>query len=588
MKKKILGVFLCLCIMVGLGIGINFKNLAYAQTPTFDKPNGDYGKNIYLTNYDNYVFVADTENNRIQIVDTNTMLAYNFGRGGILAESTTNPTLLACDNQLIYVCMANNDFIKVFDYNGNYKEIFYDSYTENTEQKMFNNIISMQLDTYGNLYLLHIDSENNTNLLKKINENFEIVQIDGLEFDSTSRLVISPDTQFLFVVNHNKIVKIDALTYEIIDNYDIDLTFDDLRIDYLNNLYFYQKDTNTLVKLLHTDYQTSSSQQIQSLTKSNGFCFDIISGKSFFVDDETNTLKQIEVDLIDSLKDFKKPTEYLQNELLNHQITIAKIIDETITYNYPYAISSNITLQANDFVIVLDNSQDFYYCLITNKKSYNLTVYIHKNHLQNIDLEQYSVQNGNFIISTPTAKVYKYPSSLNASQDIITPIALDTPLNSGAKVVVTKYLNIFKDSLGYSFYEISLENDQIAYIASASIITYNTQKDSKTIKANATIKITDERDFVNLYTKDGTLITTQVLMDGTRVRLVNNYNKNASLTEIKYIDNDGNVKTAFVKTKYIAMDGITFEIVIAIIMVVVCIILGLILFVIIKKSKNKV
>ena len=142
-----------------------------------------------------------------------------------------------------------------------------------------------------------------------------------------------------------------------------------------------------------------------------------------------------------------------------------------------------------------------------------------------------------------------------------------------------------------SFFEIELENDQVGYVTTASVVTFNTTKDAQAIKPNATIKITSELEFVNLYTKVGDkykLITTQVLLDGTRVRLVKNYDKQAKYCEIKYIDNEGQVATAYVETKYIVLDGITFEIVIAILLIVVSVVLGLILIVVIKKSKHRI
>ena len=98
----------------------------------------------------------------------------------------------------------------------------------------------------------------------------------------------------------------------------------------------------------------------------------------------------------------------------------------------------------------------------------------------------------------------------------------------------------------------------------------------------------DEREFVNLYVKSGdnyVLVTDFVLLDGTRVRLTKNFDKSAEYTEVKYVDN-GQVKTAFVKTKFVQVDGISFEIIIAILLAVLCVLFSLILIVVIKKNKK--
>ena len=119
-------------------------------------------------------------------------------------------------------------------------------------------------------------------------------------------------------------------------------------------------------------------------------------------------------------------------------------------------------------------------------------------------------------------------------------------------------------------------------------IWYNTEKEPTKIRANATVVTSDEKEFINLYIKNGDkyeLVTDFVLLDGTRVRLLENFDSTAEYTAIKYVVN-GEIRTAYVKTKFVQVDGISFEIIIAILLGVLCILFTLILIVVIKKNKK--
>ena len=192
-------------------------------------------------------------------------------------------------------------------------------------------------------------------------------------------------------------------------------------------------------------------------------------------------------------------------------------------------------------------------------------------------------------ISSPTANIYKFPTSLKADETTDNAIVYSLGnLNAGDKINAVRYLKDYRDFKGYSFYEISFENGTYGYINANAIVSYNSEKDPTKIKANATIQTSDEREFVNLYLKSGdnyVLITDFVLLDGTRVRLTENFDKSAEYTQIKYVDND-EVKYAYVKTKFVEVDGISFEIIIAILLAVLCVLFSLILVAVIKNNKK--
>ena len=231
--------------------------------------------------------------------------------------------------------------------------------------------------------------------------------------------------------------------------------------------------------------------------------------------------------------------------------------------------------------------------MVTNKKDYNLSVYIHKNHLSMIDQNETNINNSNLLftqeISSPTANIYRFPTSLKADETTPTAIVYSLgKLNAGEKITAVRYLKDYKDYEGYSFYEVAFDNGTFGYINANAIVSYNSEKNPTKIKANATIITNNEREFVNLYLKSGdsyVLITDFVLLDETRIRLAQNYDKTSEYTEIKYVDN-GEIKYAYVQTKYIQVDGISFEIVIAILLAILCVLFSLILIAVVKKNKK--
>ncbi len=597
MKKKLFIMIMPIFILV-LFLVPHLQVYSYAESNLqFLEDNGGFASPSDMIAYDNYLFVCDTNNNRVQVIDQNTLKAYNFGQGGYVNESTSTPSLIACDNNYIYLCIGSSNFIKKFDYQGNYQNAYINTYTIGSSSYEFNKITSLSMDTYGNLYALHLAANiSDSRIIKNSGEGFVAISIDSLDVQEDSRLLMSASSDYIIVVSGTKITLIDSRNYTITKTYVVNQTYTDVKIDHLDNLYFL--NGNTITKCLAGNYTANETITLTGVTNPKLFAFNQVNGECFFIDETTNTVVNIDVDNIDHLSTFTKPTSHLDTSILNtEKVKIATLTSGTIAYNYPYTLSSNISLDEGDFVIVLDQSisenSNFYYCMITCKKDYNLSVYIHKNHLELIDDSITNIDNKNLLftqtISAPTANIYKFPTSLKADENKDNAIVYSLGnLDAGDKITAVRYLKDYRDYKGYSFYEIRFENGTYGYINANAIVNYNAEKEPTKIKANATILTSDEREFVNLYVKSGdnyVLVTDFVLLDGTRVRLTKNFDKSAEYTEVKYVDN-GQVKTAYVKTKFIQVDGISFEIIIAILLAVLCVLFSLILIVVIKKNKK--
>ena len=591
MKKKIL--FLMSTFIFVL-LFFQSPVTSYASSIEFTEDNGGFSTPSEIIAYDNYLFVCDTDNSRVQIIDQTTLKAFNFGEDGVQDKSTPSPTHIVCDNDEIYLCVGDNKYIKKFDYAGNVQNFYHNSYVSGQSTIRFTKINSLTLDTYGNLYALNIASNlQDSKILKYISNGqdqgyFEALDIQGLTFTENSTLLMSASSDYMFVCQNTKLTVIDSRTYEVISTHNISQTYTDVKIDHLDNLYFL--NGQTLTKLNAPAYSTA--QTISLDAPYTLFAFNQVSGNTYFVDSSSQTVVKKVVENIDHLSAFTKPTAYLDTTtLLSEKVTIATLTTDTIAYNYPYTLSSNISLSTSDFVIVLDKNttanSNFYYCLITNKKDYNINVYIHKNHLSIIDQSYGAITEGNYLALT-SAYIYKYPTTIKATDGASQGIIYEqAELSAGDKLTVTRRLDAFKDKNGYSFYEIYY-NNAYGYVNSNSVASYIADKEPTKIKPNATIQTSDEKDFVNIYVKSGDnyiLDKSFVLTNNTRVRLINNFDKTAEYTEIKYVEGD-QVKTAFVKTKYIQVDGISFEVVIAILLAVLCVLFTLTLIAVMRKNKK--
>ncbi|MDR0850320.1 MAG: hypothetical protein LBN07_02415 [Christensenellaceae bacterium] len=593
---------------------------------------GEFTSAKRITIYGDTLVVTDggstdiTTPNQIQIIDKTKLeqsdCAYNIGVFGAADNGLVNPLISLTDSNSIYVyynytnTTAGPHHIKQFDMAGNVikPSPTSTSFTEvNNLNQYFNSteidnnnlktISDMTVDSFGNIYAAMSWNKNATDygaLIKKTLAGFEMVNIDTTLLSavpliqSNSRLFPSSDTNNLIVVTDTTVITIDTTLGEVVDKIDINIPFDDINTDYKDNLYFYEYGgtyTHTLTKLSAPNYNlpevfdigssnaTIPNDKIDNNIQMHGFTFDKVTADGYFL--MASNIATIDLsDIVDNLRNFEKP-DYTQQVMLDSPIEIMKLKNTATSYAYPYAISPEQNFDTNDFVFVLGEENNFKYCLVTNQENYNFTTYIHKNNLTAAATQTISNPN---MITFINAKRYKFPSSLKTRETIISPLMLgDIPSNTKIKAV--RLLEDYKDFLNASFYEIETIDHKYYYVNTLVLTSYNKDATAEFIRSNAAVNITDGSAIAAIYdAAGGTVIYS--LQHGTRIKVVGNIDRNQEYTLIEYLDQTDNVAQGYIKTKYIEMDGIKTEIIIAIILAIAAAILAVVLIAVSKKNNK--
>ena len=198
----------------------------------------------------------------------------------------------------------------------------------------------------------------------------------------------------------------------------------------------------------------------------------------------------------------------------------------------------------------------------------------------------------NIAISTTTAPVYKFPSSLNVNIDTQKPLRLDLSISSEDTLTAYRLINSPLDKFGKSFYEVKFSDNTYGYIDSSIAyvkeITESTNPTTPDLQTNAYLISGDDKQIELYQLENNEYIKTEISIDkNTKIQIdKNNFNVNSEYTKIKFIK-DNEIITAYVKTINVRIDGVKIEIIVASILSGLCIILAITLIFFVRKNKNK-
>ena len=171
-------------------------------------------------------------------------------------------------------------------------------------------------------------------------------------------------------------------------------------------------------------------------------------------------------------------------------------------------------------------------------------------------------------------QVYKYPSIFN-----------DLTFYSFAQGdIITTYGKYISSIDNYEYYIVKIGNEY-GYICSNDVtLSENT---TKNVRTNATIKIFDGKEKVNVYlTADESGSILYKLSDGYKIN-VTDYNKNDKFTKITFIDEDQQEREGYVLTSYVKLAGMSTTVITAIVLLVLDIIIAVIVIVFYHHYKKK-
>lgn len=569
------------------------KTYAETQNKTITLNNLESYENINL--YGNYIVVSNKTDESISIYNKNNnqlIKTIDGSDSGNQDGKLTNASLTALFGDNIYIYCPGHAH-KIYNYSFESSELvsYYNKFNVSNTTANLDEVTSLTTDSIGDVFAIGKHNEDYL-FLKKPNsdDNFTTIAINIL-LDSSSKILVSYSEQYIFIVTTNNIYKLDTKNYSIVNTFNVSNSFIKANIDNEDNIYLLESNSNTIKKLFaDTDYTTSETLTYSSSTSNIAdFSIDVVNGDLYILD---NVNKKIYIENksneISNISNFQN---YNETDItpINNQLEIAIVTKNTIAYNYPYTISPNSIIEEDQKVYIINKDYNFYLCLITNKENYNILLYLNSENLSILQIEN---DIKNIAISTTTAPVYKFPSSLNVNIDTQKPLRLDLSISSEDTLTAYRLINSPLDKFGKSFYEVKFSDNTYGYIDSSIAyvkeITESTNPTTPDLQTNAYLISGDDKQIELYQLENNEYIKTEISIDkNTKIQIdKNNFNVNSEYTKIKFIK-DNEIITAYVKTINVRIDGVKIEIIVASILSGLCIILAITLIFFVRKNKNK-
>lgn len=525
----------------------------------FKNPN-----NIYIQG--KILYVSDTDNNRIQIIENNNC--------HIIDDLSTNsrPKCLQTDTKNNLYFVTNNTDGAVL----NKYAIIQNEYQKTNSYSLVDStalgsIASLCITNSDVIYLLDITNNNivylNENNLVKLknlaslgitlDENSQIEYVMGLD-----KLVIkSQETITIMNTDGTILAKLNIANLRKITS-----SFDKIIAITSNSIISYNFENNAIIPSDTISFNT---------TNYNCFEYDIALSQMIAFDSLRSCLVKFDCPVATNPFNFENLND---NPLdTNSKLIPLKLNDSTLIYEYPNYLGS-----------IYNQDSSIEYCFgIEEYKSFCRIIFNNDGNLSCgfVSTDSCTKLNHTYapitvITTNQVVPVYKYPTLLKYQGERLITQTLE--IN---KSITLNY--VFPASIdGKTFYLYQNENT-IGFIFNADVVL----SEAKTIKnlntENASIKIIGSEQ-TNLLDQDKQTVI-KVLDNNTRI-YVQNYDKKQKYTKVIYKDSDLNTYTGYVLTKDIQMDKLDSSQVVLIVVIILTILLliGIIVtFVLIKKRNSK-
>ncbi len=521
----------------------------------------------------NTLYVSDTKNNRIQIIENNVVTQIND------LQVDTQPHSVQIDtNQNIYFVekiSSNSSNVAKYslDTNNTYERVTdYSTYDLVSLGLVSDTTISVNneiyLLDYTNNKLLALNLE--TGIQPKLTFDFTLSEFSQIEYIRGTNQLAVLNSNVIYLID---IAKLDTETSPIVDTLAITncsnitaglssiITLSDNQIRQINiSNSVMQTNTKTLDNQIFTEFSTIT--------------YDVSSGLIYAFNSINQAINYFEYSVDNESLDF----EPLNNTLLNVSTPplAITILNDAIIYDAPYNLGNQYT--NIDTCIGIELFNDAYYRVLFKDNKVLKTGFLAKNNAQ---ITQHNTTTKlNVKTTNQNVPVFKYPTLLKYNSEAIISdyIPIDTNIT-----ISSKLFPISIDNKLFYAYEF---NGTIGYILNTDIILNDNSSIINLYNNNATIKVIGEEQ-VYIYNEDKTTILATINNDD-RIS-VENYDKHSEFTLVHYKTDDLTTITGYVKTDYIKMDKLDNSKIVLIIVIIVSIVMLVIIivsYVVIKKKKN--
>lgn len=524
-------------------------------------------------------YATDTGNNRIQVLNQNGITTVNNIYGNMTEIVVDN------DNNYYYAVYSPGLNASVLYKNGQ----AISSQFENTK------IVSIAINLDNAIYMLsetqiiifkgrYSITSKTLNSSLNINENSKLRISNNYTNNSTPISGIVDESVYTISID-NKIYTVSIASGNPLSKM---LTFEENIIDYKIN---YTSTNSPIFALLEDGsfVRTSLTESADKNVTIEGFqdysCFDInvITGELYLYNTQLAAIEK-----------YNNPDFCVKTNMVHYNITAynhngfselwqyTQIKSKALVYDYYNYAGNYIELGEVTNAIVLQVPVDsetgslgeFAYVAYTlnNRLTFG---YVQTVNLVN-GIKPMIITDNTYKLRT-TAKnvhVYKYPSIFN-----------DFTFYSFAQGdVITTYGKYISSIDNYEYYIVKIGNEY-GYICSNDVTL--SENITKNIRTNASIKIFDGKEKVNVYlTQDENGTILYKLKDGYKIN-VSDYNKNEKFTKITFIDEDQQEREGYVLTSYVKLAGLSTTVLTAIVLLVLDAIIAVIVIVFYHHYKKK-
>jgi len=532
----------------------------------------DQVSNIFIQN--NSLFISDTNNDRIQIIDENLECSEI---SDINVDLHPHSVLLDNNKNLYFVqnpLNSSTSAIAKYSINENNNYILHTTYTNYNSITLglisdttISNNNDIYIIDYSNNKLLLLNEE--TGLQEKYNFEFTTNAETKIEFLKSLNLIVLLNDNTIYLLNP---LNLKTQTDPIIDYLEItncqDITCDLDSIITLNN------DNIGLVTISNSIMQISEkSLQNEHFSNLSNISYDINTQRIYAFDEVKNCIVYFDSTLTEDHFTFSQIKNNALVDKTNSPFAI-NVINNAIIYEKPYSLGSQYTNITN--CIGIETYEDYYRVLFEYDNV--LTIGFLDKSNTNIVTQDTSRQI-KVITTNLQVPVYKYPTILKYENQAI--ITSYIPINTYIDV----NYNSFPITIdGKQFYSYEIDG-KIGYIFNADIVLADNTNITPLHHNNATIEAIGEEE-IFIYDEDKTTILyTLTHEDGVYVE---SYDKNNEYTKIIYKKADLNTITGYVKTEYIQMDKLDNNRILLISIIILSIVILIIIittYIIIKNKK---
>lgn len=508
-----------------------------------------YNAPMSITYYENKVYIADSNNNRIIEQDTTNNSRKEIKTNGISPIDV----------------VVNDSYIYIVGIDKNIKNIYY-------SVKSYNNAPQFtKIDGYSNI----IDIErHNENVLILTNSGITVYngkeKIGEIKLQDAVDIIVPYGTNKLYAITNQNIIKYDLETLKEDSKYNSPNINGLHNIDYFGNLYITTNTSITKYKLENKNYvKTDMPNEYNYTLGSEIFCFLNTYNGDMYISDKNSHLCYIvksedigSMSILNGAYEHPKDYDILKLGVVNSENAVALAT--------PKNMESARSLEKNEKVLVLAIVEDSYYYVTYEDK--DIKEYIKK---ECIDLHEYiDKENSQMSPMLNNTKVYMYPYT---NADIVATI--------GPKDIVSVSYQI-ADSKLWNWYKITYHDNKVGYVKAQELAPITPTTPPQNIEFLKT-KCNKLGEKIIMYKEpnENSEIIFDNIDDGVDVQTFSNFDKNSEFTKVLY-----NGKVGYIKTINLQTSGLTPNQIIAI--SVTCSIAGLFVIIIvilyfIKKNKSK-